>query len=81
MFRNVFAVRFVNYYVTAFRVDPDRRTLNTLCDTRNLPAKKLRLLSNVADPKTNFGLSLIDADERKQVVQLMANIRGFIVKK
>ena len=80
-FRSVFAVRFVNYYVTAFRVDPDRRTLNTLCDTRNLPAKKLRLLSNVADPKTNFGLSLIDADERKQVVQLMANIRGFIVKK
>lgn len=80
-FRSVFAVRFVNYYVTAFHVHPDRSTLGTLCDTQNVPAKKLRLLSSVPDPKTNFGLSLIDADERKQIVQLMANIRGFIVKK
>jgi hypothetical protein len=79
-FRSVFAVRFVNYYVTAFRVDPDPITLSTLCDTRNVPAKKLRLLSSVAAPKSSFGLSLIDKAQRKQAVQLMANIREFIVR-
>ena len=36
-FRTVFAVRFINYRVTAFRVDPVKATLQTLCDTDTNP--------------------------------------------
>jgi hypothetical protein len=77
--RNVFAVRFINYHVTAFRVDVGKATLKSLVETRRLPRKKLRLLCSDAAPTTNRGLSLIDPIERGKALQLMADIRNFIV--
>jgi hypothetical protein len=78
-FHSVFAVRFINYRVTAFRVNPDKATLNALCDTRKVPTTKLELLCSEATPKISPGLSLIDQKERVQALQLMADIRQFIL--
>jgi hypothetical protein len=78
-FRNVFAVRFVNYRVTAFRVYPVLTTLNTLRETNKVPTRKLKLLSTEANPEISLGLSLIDAKERLQALQIMADIRRFIL--
>ena len=80
-FRTVFAVRLINYRVTAFRVDPVKATLQTLCDTEKIPTPKLEILCTEKTPKESQGLSLIDATERRQVLQLMADIRSFILKK
>ena len=80
-FRTVFAVRFINYRVTAFRVDPVKVTLQTLCDTDKIPTPKMKILCTENTPKVSPGLSLIDVTERRQVLQLMADIRSFIVKK
>jgi hypothetical protein len=79
-FHSVFAVRFINYRVTAFRVVPTRATLTTLCDTVNIPKTALQLLCSEATPKTSPGLSLIDPKERVQALQIMADIREFILK-
>ena len=81
LFHDVFAVRFINYRVVAFRVVTDQATLDTLCDTCEVPAKKLQLLCSEVDPLTNWGLSLIDLQERAQALQRMADIREFIMKK
>ena len=78
-FRSVFAVRFINYRITAFRVDPLKATLRTLCDTDKIPTPKMKILCTEKMPKESPGLSLIDATERRQVLQLMADIRSFIV--
>ena len=78
-FRSVFAVRFINYRVTAFRVCPSKATLDTLCDSRKVPTPPLQLLCSEAQPLVNHGLSLIDPVERMKALQLMADIRRFIV--
>ena len=78
-FHSVFAVRFINYRVTAFRVEPERATLTTLCDTCKTPKKKLQLLCSVATPTTSLGLSLIDSKERAQALQIMADMRQFVL--
>jgi hypothetical protein len=79
VFRKVFAVRFIDYRVTAFRIDPEKSTLDTLCATKKVPKKKLQLLCNVENPMTNPGLSLIDSKERVDALHLMANMRQFIL--
>jgi hypothetical protein len=79
IFRSVFALRFVNYRVTAFRVHPNRATLTTLCDTRKLPESKLQLMCSELNPAKHHGLSLIDPAERLQALRIMSNIRQFIV--
>ena len=79
-FRSVFAVRFINYRVTAFRVDPVKAVLQTLCDTDRIPTPKMKILCTERTPKESPGLSLIDATERRQALQQMADIRSFIVK-
>jgi hypothetical protein len=71
-FHSIFAVRFINYRVTAFRVEPDKATLNTLCGTRKVPTTKLQLLCNEATPKISPGLSLIDPKERLQALQIVS---------
>jgi hypothetical protein len=78
-FHSVFAVRFINYRVTAFRVCPSKATLRTLCDTREVPATPLQLLCTEATPTTSLGLSLIDKTERLQGLKHMADIRQFIL--
>ena len=78
-FHSVFAVRFVNYRVTAFRVTASKATLATLCDGRKVPSSKLQLLCSEATPAVSLGLSLIDKTERRAVLQLMADIRRFIL--
>ena len=80
VFRTVFAVRYINYNVTAFRVDADEATLDTLVTTANRPAKKLKLLCSVKHPATDRGLSLIDNKERGQAMRLLAAIRGHILR-
>ena len=70
-----------NYRVTAFRVDPVKATLQTLCDTDKIPTPKMQILCTEKTPKVSPGLSLIDVTERRQVLQLMADIRSFIVRK
>ncbi len=47
-FHSVFAVRFINYCVTAFRNSPSEATLTTLCETREVPVTPLQLLCNEA---------------------------------
>jgi hypothetical protein len=79
VFRTVFAVRLVNYFVTTFRVDVDKQTLETLVQTDFVPKNKLRLHCSDPSPQTNRGLSLIDAAERARAVQLMASMRQFII--
>ena len=74
-------MRFINYRVTAFRVDPNRATLNALCDTRKIPRIKLQLLCSEATPKTSPGLSLIDPKARVQALDSMSDIRQFIFDK
>ncbi len=71
----------MNYRVTAFRVDPVKVELQTLCDTDRIPTPKMQLLCTERTPKESPGLSLIDATERRQVLQQMADIHSFIVKK
>jgi hypothetical protein len=66
--------------VTAFRVDADKPTLDTLVETTNLPAKKLKLLCSVKHPETDRGLSLIDNKERGRAMQLLAAIRKRILQ-
>jgi hypothetical protein len=78
-FHSVFAVRFINYFVTAFRVCPSKATLRTICDTREVPVTPLRLLCTEATPTTSLGLSLIDKTERLQALKRMADIRQFIL--
>jgi hypothetical protein len=79
VFRNVFAVRFINYYVTAFRLEVSERTLHGLVTTRAVPPKKLQLLCSDAAATKNRGLSLIDRTQRREALQLMADIRNYIV--
>ena len=81
LFHDVFAVRFINYRVVAFRVVIDKATLDTLCDTCDVPTTKLQLLCSELDPLTSRGLSLIDPQERVLALQRMADIRQFIMKK
>jgi len=80
LFRDVFAVRFVNYHATAFRIVPCQTTLNTLCVTTQVPKTKLQLLCTEANPDKNLGPSLIDKAQRLKVLQIMADIRQFIGK-
>ena len=81
LYNDVFAVRFINYHVVAFRVVTDQATLDTLCDTCDVPTTKLQLLCSELDPLANRGLSLIDPQERAQALQRMADMREFIMKK
>ena len=81
VFRSVFAVRFINYFVTAFRLDVDKATTNALVNKLDLPPKKLQLLCSDAHPQKNRGLSLIDPTQRIRALQLMADIRNFIAKR
>ncbi len=78
-FRNVFAVRFVNHRVTAFRLEQVLTTLNTLYETNKVPTTKLRLLSTARNPTMDLGLSLIDSKERVKALQMMADIRMFLL--
>ena len=78
-FRNVFAVRFVNYRVTAFRVEPCSETLATLCDTDRVPTSKIKLMCTEKTPQKHLGLSLIDQEERLKALQIMADMRRFIL--
>lgn len=78
-FHSVFAIRFIGYRVTTLRVCPTKATLHTLCETREVPSKPLRLLCSEATPATSFGLSPIDKDERGRALQSMADIRQFIL--
>lgn len=79
IFRSVFAIRFVDYYVTAFRLDADESTLNTLVKTNKAPKKKLLLLCSDISPTKHRGLSLIDKNERLKALQLMADMLNFIL--
>ena len=83
--RNVFAIRMINHHVTCFRIDPNEETLKKLVKkkTKATPVfceeEKLTLLCSDPDPMNNPGLSLIDPKQRKQAVELVSDIRSFIV--
>jgi hypothetical protein len=77
--RSVFAVRLINYCVTVFRLDVDQPTLKGLVESRRVPLTKLQLLCSDATPTKNRGLSLADPTERVKALQIMADIRNFIV--
>ena len=74
-------MRLINYRVVVFRVVIDKATLDTLCETCDVPATKLQLLCSEAAPLKNKGLSLIDPQEHAQALQRMADMREFIMKK
>jgi hypothetical protein len=77
--RNVFAVRFVKYRVTLFRVEAVPTTLNAIFDENNVPAKKLKLLCTEKNPAMGLGLSLIDPKERVKALRVMADIRRLML--
>ncbi len=81
VFRPVFAVRLINHHVTFFRLDPrSKDDLKKIFYTKQLPSKELKLRCSVQDPLTMKGLSLIDKGQRREILQMMANIRKFILK-
>ena len=77
--RHVFAIRYVNSHVCVFRLDPSEQQLKTLIETRTVPDKKLELLCTHKDPVNCHGWSLIDKEERGKALQVMANIREFLL--
>lgn len=79
VFRNVFGVRYVNSHVCGFRLDPSKQQLKTLVKTRNVPSEKLKLLCTENDPVKSRGWWLIDKQQRMKALQLMADIRAFIL--
>jgi hypothetical protein len=80
VFRDIFIVRVINFHVAFFRIVPIKTTVNTLVNTKYVPARKLKLLCNIKNPDKNPGLSLIDPEQRKEAVQMMADIRNSILK-
>lgn len=79
VYRNVFAIRYINYHVTGFRIDTDKGTLDTLVDTDFAPKKKLKLLCTVEKPMLDRGWSLLDKKERWKALKMMADIREYIL--
>jgi hypothetical protein len=79
VFRSVFGVRFDKYHVTCFRVDANKETLAALVKSPDIPAKKLKLQCTHKNPRVERGWSLIDQGERMQALQVMADIRAFML--
>lgn len=79
IYRNIFAIRYVNYHVAGFRIDADQATIDTLVKKDYLPDKKLTLQCTLKNPAEEIGWSLINKKERLKALQLMANIRDFIL--
>lgn len=79
-YRNVFAIRYINYHVTGFRINIDAMTLDALVDEDFVPKKKLQLQCTLENPVEEVGWSLIDKDERLKALKMMADIRKFILE-
>ena len=79
-FRQIFAVRFTDYHVTAFRMHASKNQVAAVCKRGEVPHRPIRVWHSIRDVQTDPGWSLIDATERKAAMKCTASIRGAILK-
>ena len=75
----VYCVRLHCTRGTLFSLDASEGELEDICIKRQVPHKKLSLLSTVRDPTKEEGLDLLVASERLTFTQDMANLRGLLL--
>jgi hypothetical protein len=74
----VYCVRLHCTRGTLFALDASKSALEAICIKRQVPRKKLSLVSTVRDPTTEKGLNLLVASELLEFVQDMENLRGLL---
>lgn len=80
IFRSIYAVRFVDYHVSCFTMNPTEQQIYDVCLHGKICKPKLQLLTDTEKATRNKGFSLVDPKQRKHALRTMAAMRQAITK-